>query len=618
MANLPEVDQYDTGVYQLETTDPALGGANGIMNTPPKSLVNRTRYLLNRMLDGALSFVVDSGTVNAVAAAFPQPIAALVDGMEVSFRVAISNTGATTLKLTNTGGPTLATLPLYGGDYAALAGGELPAGATVRAKLNLTLNSGNGAWVIQSVTGGYAKIQTPPVGDMTTKAANMAALFTAADGLSTVNVGVGADVTLTAAQYGCAILKLTGTPSAPINLLLPSGTTGQWIIWNQQGGTNNITVKPTGGTGVVLPQGNAAAIVCSDGAVASFASAQAGQVSFTAVPLTGVTGTTLTVPGGYTPGAIMIEKNGAWLQSGDFTATTSPTITLTTAAVSTDKFTVYRFNTFNVANAVQKSGDVMAGALALYGGDTGVTPAAGDNSTLLATTAFAQGFVGGRKKVVTASTTWTVPAGVTSGYFSGCAPGGGGASGGPANNGTTNTVGAGGGGGGAGQSIQRVLYALVPGSTVTFTLGSPGTGATSPGAQTTGNSGGSGGTLAISGSGFNGGTTVTLSGGSGGGGGSTAASGSAAGGVGGAGYPAGSYGGDATPSNASGNGGAGASGPFGGGGGAGRGASGGSLAGAAANGYGAGGGGGGGLYTVGSGAAGAGGNGAPGFLVIEY
>jgi hypothetical protein len=399
MANLPEVDQYDAGVYQLETTDPALAGANGIMNTPTKSLVNRARYLLNRMLDGALSFVVDSGTANAIVASLPQPIAALVDGMEVSFRVAASVTGATTLKLTNTGGPTLATLPLYGGDYVALVGGELPAGSTVRAKLNLSLNASNGgAWVIQSVSGGIPRILTAPSGDTSTLAANMAALFNAADGLAAVNVGVGVDVTLTKTQYGAAILKLTGTPTAAINLVLPAQS-GQWIIWNQQGGTNNITVKPAGGTGVILPQGNVASIVCSDGAVASFASAQAGQSFLTAVPITGVTGTTLTISGGYTPGAVMLEKNGSLLEPAgsapDYTATTSPTITLTRAAVSTDTFTLYKFTTFTVANAVQKSGDTMTGPLVLAAGSTVPTPAANDNSQAPANTAWVMGQISG-------------------------------------------------------------------------------------------------------------------------------------------------------------------------------------------------------------------------------
>jgi hypothetical protein len=390
MANLPEVDQFDSGVYQLETTDPALAGANGIMNTPPKSLVNRTRYLLNRMLDGALRFITDSGTVNAIAVSFPQPIQALADGMEVSFRVANATTTASTLKLTNTGGPTLPILPLYGGDHNALPGGELPVGAIVRAKLNMSLNGGSGAWVTACITGGLARIPTPPSGDSSTLAANMAAVFNASKGMQTINVGVGADVTLTQAQYGVSIIKLTGTPTAPINLILPANT-GEWVIWNQQGGTNNITVKPTGGTGVILPQNNSASIIVSDGSTAAFASAQAGQAFLTAVPITGVTGTTLTIAGGYTPGAIMLEKNGTLLEPAgsapDYTATTSPTITLTRAAASADTFTLYKFTTFNVANAVQKSGDTMAGSLALYGGDTIATdPANGDNSTKLHST----------------------------------------------------------------------------------------------------------------------------------------------------------------------------------------------------------------------------------------
>lgn len=45
MANLPESSNFDAGVYQLETTDPVVGGANGVSNTPLKNLANRTKYL---------------------------------------------------------------------------------------------------------------------------------------------------------------------------------------------------------------------------------------------------------------------------------------------------------------------------------------------------------------------------------------------------------------------------------------------------------------------------------------------------------------------------------------------------------------------------------------------
>lgn len=45
MANLTELEQWELGVYQLETTDPVLGGADGIDNLQAKQLANRTNYL---------------------------------------------------------------------------------------------------------------------------------------------------------------------------------------------------------------------------------------------------------------------------------------------------------------------------------------------------------------------------------------------------------------------------------------------------------------------------------------------------------------------------------------------------------------------------------------------
>lgn len=45
MATLPEIEQYDPGVYQIETTDPVVGGVDGIANLAAKALANRTRWL---------------------------------------------------------------------------------------------------------------------------------------------------------------------------------------------------------------------------------------------------------------------------------------------------------------------------------------------------------------------------------------------------------------------------------------------------------------------------------------------------------------------------------------------------------------------------------------------
>lgn len=45
MANLPESATYPGGIYQIETTDPVVGGPDGISNVQAKQLASRTKYL---------------------------------------------------------------------------------------------------------------------------------------------------------------------------------------------------------------------------------------------------------------------------------------------------------------------------------------------------------------------------------------------------------------------------------------------------------------------------------------------------------------------------------------------------------------------------------------------
>ena len=45
MANLKETTAWESGIYQLETTDPVVGGADGISNKQAIQLANRTSYL---------------------------------------------------------------------------------------------------------------------------------------------------------------------------------------------------------------------------------------------------------------------------------------------------------------------------------------------------------------------------------------------------------------------------------------------------------------------------------------------------------------------------------------------------------------------------------------------
>ncbi|MGY6237151.1 gp53-like domain-containing protein (plasmid) [Burkholderia ambifaria] len=45
MTNLVETERWEDGIYQLETSDPVVGGPEGIDNLQAKQLANRTRYL---------------------------------------------------------------------------------------------------------------------------------------------------------------------------------------------------------------------------------------------------------------------------------------------------------------------------------------------------------------------------------------------------------------------------------------------------------------------------------------------------------------------------------------------------------------------------------------------
>lgn len=98
----------------------------------------------------------------------------------------------------------------------------------------------------------------------------------------------------------------------------------------------------------------------------------------------------------------------------------------------------------------------------------------------------------------TSSTSFTVPAGVTTVYASGCAAGGAAGSGGAGSVSSTSAWSAGGGGGGAGQSMIRVPYTVVPGSVISITIPAAATGGAAP-TSGNGNNGASGGNLVISG-----------------------------------------------------------------------------------------------------------------------
>lgn len=82
MANLPETSAFDSGVYQIETTDLVLGGVAGPANSAAKNLANRTRWLF------------DQNTTNVANIAALASHATTVDGEITSLFSSIASVNA--------------------------------------------------------------------------------------------------------------------------------------------------------------------------------------------------------------------------------------------------------------------------------------------------------------------------------------------------------------------------------------------------------------------------------------------------------------------------------------------------------------------------------------------
>ena len=69
--DITELDQYDTGVYLIKTTDPVIGGEDGISNKQAKALANRTHWLkgvLDTLVISYNAFVVSVNNTFSAAA----------------------------------------------------------------------------------------------------------------------------------------------------------------------------------------------------------------------------------------------------------------------------------------------------------------------------------------------------------------------------------------------------------------------------------------------------------------------------------------------------------------------------------------------------------------------
>uniref|UniRef100_UPI00158D5DFE gp53-like domain-containing protein n=1 Tax=Burkholderia pyrrocinia TaxID=60550 RepID=UPI00158D5DFE len=167
------------------------------------------------MQSGAPLYSVDTGTANVYRAAYAPTVTALTDGMKLRFRAKTANTAASTFAPDG-----IPAAPIWGGDHAALAGGEIVVNGEIEVQWNAVLNGGNGAWVLCENTGGYQRGVTPPQFDNSSKMATTASLRQA--GLQSSNVFYfNANQVLTAAHVGSTVVF---TGAAALTCTLPSGT----------------------------------------------------------------------------------------------------------------------------------------------------------------------------------------------------------------------------------------------------------------------------------------------------------------------------------------------------------------------------------------------------------
>jgi phage-related tail fiber protein len=101
MADLPEQNEWAAGIYQLETSDPVLGGPDGIDNLQGKQLANRTRWLkdqIDKIVDGVTNVgkAVRLATARTLSITGAGTGSASFDGSaNAAIELTLANSGAT-------------------------------------------------------------------------------------------------------------------------------------------------------------------------------------------------------------------------------------------------------------------------------------------------------------------------------------------------------------------------------------------------------------------------------------------------------------------------------------------------------------------------------------------
>lgn len=82
--------------------------------------------------------------------------------------------------------------------------------------------------------------------------------------MNSVDVAGTGTYTLSATEYQCRVLVLTGVLTGARSIVTPGEAGRAWIVFNNTSGAFSVTVKTSGGTGIVITQGKSG-VVYDDG-----------------------------------------------------------------------------------------------------------------------------------------------------------------------------------------------------------------------------------------------------------------------------------------------------------------------------------------------------------------
>ncbi|MEX2155128.1 MAG: hypothetical protein WD825_17415 [Gemmatimonadaceae bacterium] len=242
MAFLVEVEDYEAGVYQLETTDPVEGGPGGIANAQAQSLANRAKYL-KAHLDAAEADIASIETEIANARSGELTLDARIDAVMAAAQSHSAGTltgntlaaGVVNSSLTSVGTLTSLTVSPGAASFQAVAATTVVASSTGQFGGTLTVTVGGiaitGNSTISGTLGGISTFTATNIGGTLTTAAQPN--VTSLGALTGVTVSGAASVSggITSTRAGVAFIGDNTSAATILGLLQGKrGGVTRWFI----------------------------------------------------------------------------------------------------------------------------------------------------------------------------------------------------------------------------------------------------------------------------------------------------------------------------------------------------------------------------------------------------